>query len=217
MYLFLRHPSQEAFLLTADPLRFKMNIVHFEQKLMNPNITNKDEILKSCRLLVQEKGLKALTMRNVAGKCGVALGSLYNYFPSKDDLIFESIRSIWQDAFHEEGGSFDPKNFVSLVRWFSSSLTTLKNLYPGFFTLHAMSFASEGKAKGKSERERVFAHMKSRMRSTLDQDPKVRKDAFYSLDEDQFIDLIFLDIVYSHLEGWDDEKGVLALIEKTLY
>jgi Transcriptional regulator len=194
-----------------------MNIVHFEQEFMNPNITSKEEILNQCRLIVQAEGLGALTMRHVAEQCGTALGSLYNYFPSKDDLILESIRSIWQDVFHEEGESFDPKDFRSLVHWFSDSLGRMKKLYPGFFTLHAMSFGSEEKEKGKAERDRVFAHMKDMMRMTLAQDPKVQKDAFSTMPEDQFVDIVFLSIIYSHLESWNDEEGLTALINKTLY
>ena len=93
----------------------------------------------------------------------------------------------------------------------------MKKLYPGFFTLHAMSFGSEEKEKGKAERDRVFAHMKDMMRMTLAQDPKVQKDAFSTMPEDQFVDIVFLSIIYSHLESWNDEEGLTALINKTLY
>jgi hypothetical protein len=55
------------------------------------------------------------------------------------------------------------------------------------------------------------------MRMTLAQDPKVQKDAFSTMPEDQFVDIVFLSIIYSHLESWNDEEGLTALINKTLY
>ena len=45
-----------------------MNDVHFEQEIMNPNITSKEEILNHCRHIVQTEGLGALTMRHGYGK-----------------------------------------------------------------------------------------------------------------------------------------------------
>ena len=54
---------------------------------MNTIVTSKEAILAECRAIVMEKGISSINMRSVAAACGVALGSLYNYFPSKADLI----------------------------------------------------------------------------------------------------------------------------------
>lgn len=184
---------------------------------MNPAITSKEAILEQCRLIVQKEGLSGLTMRHVADACGTALGSLYNYFPSKDALILESIRSIWESIFHQDGGEFDHHDFLSLVEWFVTSLSQGKKRYPGFFTLHALSLGSEEKEKGKAVREATFNHMKEMMLSTIKSDPKIRKDAFNQLDQRQFVDLIFLDVVYSELENWNDELGLKELINRAIY
>ena len=42
------------------------------------------------------EGLDSLNMRSVARACQVALGSLYNYFPSKDDLLLATVESVWR-------------------------------------------------------------------------------------------------------------------------
>ena len=51
---------------------------------MNTIVTSKEAILAECRAIVMEKGISSINMRSVAAACGVAVGSLYNYFPSKD-------------------------------------------------------------------------------------------------------------------------------------
>jgi len=44
-------------------------------------------ILKAARLLFDRKGYGATAMEEVADKAGFAVGTIYNYFPSKNDLL----------------------------------------------------------------------------------------------------------------------------------
>ena len=50
---------------------------------MNRSVTSKEDILAAARQLLLEEGSGALGMRNVAAACGVAVGSIYNYFPGQ--------------------------------------------------------------------------------------------------------------------------------------
>ena len=63
---------------------------------MNPKVSSKEEILATCREIVSTEGLNQLTVRRVADEAGIALGSIYNYFGSKEELILETIGSIWR-------------------------------------------------------------------------------------------------------------------------
>lgn len=46
-----------------------------------------------------KKGIAAVNMRTVASECGIALGSLYNYFSSKSELLSATIEAVWKDIF----------------------------------------------------------------------------------------------------------------------
>lgn len=76
-------------------------------------------IAEAAYALAEERGLAGLGIRSVAEACGVSVGTIYNYFPTKDDLLVEVIGTFWQRAFHEdlclivEGERFDA--FVSRV------------------------------------------------------------------------------------------------------
>ena len=48
---------------------------------MNKTVTSKEEILEVSRTIAAREGITAVNMRTVAAGCGIALGSLYNYFP----------------------------------------------------------------------------------------------------------------------------------------
>ena len=67
---------------------------------MNHIITSREEILHISRNLIKEKGWAAVNIRSVASACNVSVGSIYNYFHSKSDLVGATIESVWCDIFH---------------------------------------------------------------------------------------------------------------------
>ena len=76
-----------------------MNSVQFGGDKMNKIVTSKEDILKASREIASKDGLQSINMRNVAKHCGVAVGSIYNYFPSKADLIIATVEDIWKSFF----------------------------------------------------------------------------------------------------------------------
>ena len=65
---------------------------------MNTIITSKEAILDKSKQLVAAQGWSAVSIRNVAAACGVSVGSIYNYFASKSDLITATVESIWYET-----------------------------------------------------------------------------------------------------------------------
>ena len=61
---------------------------------MNTVVTSKEKILKTSRELIQEQGWSAVSIRSVAAACEVSVGSIYNYFDSKTDLISSTVESV---------------------------------------------------------------------------------------------------------------------------
>ena len=66
---------------------------------MNTVVTSKDEILRASRELIRQRGWSAVSIRSVAAACGVSVGSIYNYFRSKSDLIGATVESLWCEIF----------------------------------------------------------------------------------------------------------------------
>lgn len=54
---------------------------------MYPSVTSDKAILQASRTLLQEQGWTALNIRSVAAACGVSVGSIYNRFGSKSQLV----------------------------------------------------------------------------------------------------------------------------------
>jgi len=50
--------------------------------------SKRDQIILAARDLVFEQGLQDVTMSQIAQRAQVGMGTIYNYFPSKEDLVF---------------------------------------------------------------------------------------------------------------------------------
>ncbi|KNY29388.1 TetR/AcrR family transcriptional regulator [Pseudobacteroides cellulosolvens] len=58
-------------------------------------INIKEDILMVARQLLHEEGYGRLNIRTIAAKCGIATGTLYNYYKSKQEIVGEIMRMEW--------------------------------------------------------------------------------------------------------------------------
>jgi len=56
----------------------------------------KDMILQDARIILKKQGYEQLTIRKVANDCHIAVGTVYNYFPSKEMLAAYVMLEDWQ-------------------------------------------------------------------------------------------------------------------------
>ena len=58
----------------------------------------RENLLEEARRQVMEQGYSAMTIRSVAKACGVGVGTVYNYFSSKDMLVASFMLVDWQEC-----------------------------------------------------------------------------------------------------------------------
>lgn len=51
--------------------------------------------------LFLEKGYKDVDMKMIAQKCGIAVGTLYNYYPNKKELYIATLKESWNSTFNK--------------------------------------------------------------------------------------------------------------------
>lgn len=56
----------------------------------------KDRLLTETRQQIEQGGYEAVTVRSIAKACGVGIGTVYNYFPSKEALIAAHLLEDWR-------------------------------------------------------------------------------------------------------------------------
>lgn len=186
-----------------------MNIVHYGGFFVNLTITSKEEILKAGRMIAQEKGLNAINMRSVATECNIALGTLYNYYSNKEELVLAVIESIWKDIFHIKECKKDI-SFLDFVAFILSCLKDSKEKYPNFFVSHSMILESKIKDDAKDRMNNCFTHIKGMMLSVLENDKTIESSCFSnSFSKNEFVSFVFSNILLTELNAFNEQ----ALIE----
>lgn len=89
-----------------------------------------EQILEAAAKAIAEHGFHGMTMRGLAAATGMSLANFYNYFDSKDDLLFElherAFTSLAATAEEAIGAGRDPE--AQLYRFIENHV--------GFFTQH---------------------------------------------------------------------------------
>ena len=185
---------------------------------MNTGITSKEAIMQVCRVIVAEKGLSALNMRSVADGCQIALGTLYNYYSNKDDLLLATIESVWKDIFHMHQQSRTAVSFPEYVIHIFECVREGAKEYPDFFTAHSVSIANSEKGRAKSTMEHCFKHIKLNMLEVLQHDKSIGKNVFSSdLTETDFVDFVFDNILLLLVQGKTGCATLVEMIRRVIY
>lgn len=212
---------------------------------MNTIVTSREEILKASRKLAMEKGWKAVSIRSVAAVCGVSVGAIYYYFPSKTALLTDTVESVWYEIFHEPGDPSVFENTERCVRWVYARMEAGSREYPEFFTLHSLGFmqdkkagkteeaagaglggkaeeaagtAVSGKTAGTERMHQTWLHIQDGFCQVLKQDRKVRRDAFSSrFTAEQFAGILFSLMLAALVRKDYNPEPVLEVVRRTLY
>lgn len=196
-----------------------MNIVQFEgRNSMNTVVTSRDAILKSSKEIAASKGLQSLNMRDVAKYCNVAVGSVYNYFPSKAELVTATVEDIWKEIFHNMRDIDNSNNFVLQVTSIFDAAKNGTKEYPAFFNVHSMNFSNDDKERGRKVMNEYFNHIKDALLRALQKDDDVKKETFSdTFTQERFIDFVFSNILALLI---NDEPSCYLLnevIKRTIY
>ena len=185
---------------------------------MKAGVTSKEEIMQVCRRIVSEQGLSAVNMRAVASACHIALGTLYNYYSDKDELVLGGVESVWMDIFHMDQSCKIRDSFGEYVRELYERVLEGIKAYPNFFTAHSVGIANAEKGRARSMMEHYFSHMKAGMQKALEADHKVRADAFSGeFTKENFVGFVLENMLLLLMQGRGDCGVLIEMIRRGIY
>ena len=184
---------------------------------MNKTVTSKEEILDKSREIIAEKGVSAINMRTVATQCGIAVGSLYNYFASKSELMSAAVEAVWKDIFQVGTCLENCEDILEYMKTLLESVKNSRDRYPQSFSMHALHITTGEKPEGRRVMEKYFLELKVQMISLLEQDKQIRAGAFTDkMTPEIFVNYIFKLILAVLLEN-QEEEIFLEFIKNYLY
>lgn len=101
----------------------------------------RERILAAARRLFREQGFEAATTRDLARAAGIAAGTLFNYFPSKEAVVLELVLDLLERAAaahekHAQGCESLEEDLFALVAGALRELRPLRGLVPAVLDAH---------------------------------------------------------------------------------
>src|SRR5260370_13121770 len=75
-----------------------------------------DEIRQVALDLFYKRGFQATTLRHIASRVGIQVGSLYNHITSKGDLLFDIMETVMLDLLEDQRQVAPTRNVVERMR-----------------------------------------------------------------------------------------------------
>lgn len=99
----------------------------------------KNRILENAKMLFETESFEKVEMKIIAENSGIAVGTLYNYFPGKKELFLISVKSGWEELFNSLKGSINdtltPKeNLKRLLTDLYILSEPKRKMWAGFFS-----------------------------------------------------------------------------------
>lgn len=183
---------------------------------MNIACTSKSELLAAARLIARQEGLAGVSIRRVASECGVAVGSIYNYYPTKADLVLAVVEDFWRGAFHgidwPQGERF-PEFIGRFYVRFSDSLNAFRD---GWID-EMLSLAKPEREKGKQLEAVYFEHIQKGMLMVLEQDHEVNLPWTPQFSKEKFTAFVFQNVIAMLKSRQPDCRFFQQILEKLLY
>ena len=185
---------------------------------MKKAVISKEDILNASKDLILEEGIHSFGMRQIAAKCKVAVGSIYNYYPSRTELLADVIDSIWGDILRPYLDKEKFTSYVECVTELHSAVLEGNRLYPGFVGAHFQNFANAGRETGVNTMYRAFSELKKKMVESLEGDVNIRSGVFSAdLTPAIFANFTFSLLMKVMFENRYDLKSLIALIKNCIY
>lgn len=185
------------------------------------SVITSEEILEQAYQLACEQGLRSLSIRSIAVACDVSVGTVYNSYASKTELINDVVGMFWQRAFAETMktlAAHEGNDFIAFCEALSQSLkNALKEFRKDF--LSDLSALSEGDRLSAQKREQQsFIHARAGIKQALLSDPKIKQDQLTgALAPDALAALVWETLIDSARDDMGYDKTLFELLRTTLY
>lgn len=182
------------------------------------NYETKENILASAKVIASIQGIHKINIRSVAQKSGVSIGTVYNYYATKADLLVAVIEDFWAEASKEiDLKSLEKKNFFD----------KLQDIYNSFYQyfyhfrtnwLQQMSLLSvEEKKLGRTKEQEYMSAICSLIVSLMDSDKNVSKKLLENrISKERMAEFIFDNMLLMLKKNEKDSEFFIKVLMKIM-
>ncbi|SHK31945.1 transcriptional regulator, TetR family [Hathewaya proteolytica DSM 3090] len=186
---------------------------------MNKTDISNEKIIEVSIDMLKGSEVPDLNMRHVAKKCNISVGTIYNYFPTKSELMIAVIQEVWSRVFH--GDMLKPEVNEPFTQYISSMYKRAfvsQKEYRNFFVMHRNIMDSHSKNHGRIVMEKYIGHIKQALTEKLRSDENISKEIWTKeFSHEKLVDFIFENMVSMLSKGQDNCEFLIMVLNKILY
>lgn len=186
---------------------------------------SRETILSVAYDRAQRDGISSLGIRTIANECGVAIGTIYNYFPDKASLVTEVVARFWRAAIEEAGvlssaeESSDgaDKSLLAYCRRLAEGLSESLGHFQASWLREISTLDARSLERTRAAEEECFKGICAGIAEHVKSDTAIIRAARERLDEDALADFIWKAMFGSIKEGDPSCATLFGLMEMALY
>lgn len=185
---------------------------------MNKSRISKEQILQTSIVYAKEHGIQMLNIRTIATECNLSIGSIYNYFPTKADLIIAVMEEFWSHACtHEDIKDITLKDFFISYPILYEKIYQYLKLFEGNWLHQSALLDAETKERGSKVEHEYYDSIKKMMRLMLDYDETIRPDVWTNtFHKEAFCNFLFENTLIELSNGHSYPHYLLEVLRRLL-
>ena len=167
-------------------------------------------VLRSAFELLKVQGYHKLNMREIAKKSSIATGTIYNYFPTKDELMISLIRFYWKDYGDKMDAAFSSEEDVlTKMHRIFEIIDTFIRTFEGFIP----EYAKKGNEKPEGRVQKFLNEFRKGIKMALDGDKSRNPVSQIKTEElSVFIAANMISIALYRLYSYDSFENILKIL-----
>lgn len=136
--------------------------------------TSREELLEGAYRIAETHGIVALSVRGLANECAVSVGTVYNYFGSKSDLVVDTVELFFRRAFFEEFCRLEPEvDFGTYCRNLFSSMEGVLDRFRTNWLKGVRSLPEAELVAARAREAAQFEHALHGLQRVFEHDPRI--------------------------------------------
>lgn len=174
----------------------------------------RQSLLDCARRIECAEGADGLSIRKLASEANIAVGTVYNYFESKQEVLLAMTEEYWNNALMEMQGSISAERFSEQIRQIYLFLARKLNDCAKILMMSLREDAESGRARMASMQGTVCCALVKR----LNNDPMIQKNIWSdTFTKEAFASFVLDNLFVALRQPREDVDFLIWIIERILY
>lgn len=185
---------------------------------MPKQVIDPEKLVSQAYAIASRDGISALSVRKVATACGIAVGSVYGYFPTKADLTAAVLTRFFDENLSDELCAVRPgERFTSYVRRFREALCAARSDMSVDWFAEMRRLPSAEQEALEAVRAPMLTHVERGLARVLDADEAVVRSRLVGPMSGEGIARLTLRAIVTSLMEDAECETLVALLDAALY